>query len=113
MLYDAYRDNGGKWDITGLSSYAAGSNVPVVLANMQTIQSSYGKPVLQVEFGGPVTKATQTRDALKAFITGIKGFGGLGTFYWEPAGYPSFNSYNSSAWDEATRRPTAAMDGFL
>ena len=110
---NAYRDNGGKWDITGLSSYAAGSNVPVVLANMQTIQSSYGKPVLQVEFGGPVTKAAQTRDALKAFITGIKGFGGLGTFYWEPEGYPSFNSYTSSAWDESTHRPTAALDGFL
>jgi arabinogalactan endo-1,4-beta-galactosidase len=110
---NAYRDNGGRWDITGLSSYAAGSNVPVVLANMQTIQSSYGKPVLQVEFGGPVTKATQTRDALKAFIAGIKGFGGLGTFYWEPEGYPSFNSYTSSAWDESTHRPTAALDGFL
>ena len=110
---NAYRDNGGRWDITGLSSYAAGSNVPVVLANMQTIQSSYGKPVLQVEFGGPVTKAAQTRDALKAFIAGIKGFGGLGTFYWEPEGYPSFNGYASSAWDESTHRPTAAMDGFL
>jgi hypothetical protein len=47
------------------------------------------------------------------FITGIKGFGGLGTFFWEPEGYPSFNNYNSSAWDEASRRPTAAMDGFL
>ena len=110
---NAYRDNGGRWDITGLSSYAAGSNVPVVLANMQTIQSSYGKPVLQVEFGGPVAKAAQTRDALKAFIAGIKGFGGLGTFYWEPEGYPSFNGYASSAWDESTHRPTAAMDGFL
>jgi arabinogalactan endo-1,4-beta-galactosidase len=80
---------------------------------MQTIQSSYSKPVLQVEFGGPVTKAAQTRDALKAFITGIKGFGGLGTFYWEPEGYPSFNGYTSSAWDESTHRPTAALDGFL
>jgi len=110
---NAYRDNGGKWDITGLSSYAQGSNVAGVLANMQTIQSSYGKPVLQVEYGGPVTKPTQVRDSLKQFITGIKGFGGLGTFYWEPEGYPSFNSYTSSAWDESTHRPTAALDGFL
>ena len=110
---DAYRDNGGKWDITGLSSYAQGSNVAGVLANMQTIQSTYGKPVLQVEYGGPVGKPTQVRDSLKQFVAGIKGFGGLGTFYWEPEGYPSFNSYNSSAWDESSHRPTAALDGFL
>jgi len=110
---DAYRANGGKWDITGLSSYAQGSNVAGVLANMRTIQTSYGKPVLQVEYGGPVTKPTQVRDSLKQFVTGLQGFGGLGTFYWEPEGYPSFNGYTSSAWDESTHRPTAALDGFL
>ncbi|MCW8378699.1 glycosyl hydrolase 53 family protein [Streptomyces justiciae] len=110
---NAYQDNGGKWDITGLSSYAQGGNVAGVLTNMQTIQSSYGKPVMQVEYGGPVGKPTQVRTALREFIAGLKGFGGLGTFFWEPEGYPSFNAYNSSAWDESTHRPTAAMDGFL
>ncbi|WP_030434456.1 glycosyl hydrolase 53 family protein [Actinoplanes subtropicus] len=110
---NAYQNNGGKWDITGLSSYAQGSNVTGVLANMKTIQSSYGRPVLQVEYGGPVGKPTQVRDSLTAFVGGIKGFGGLGTFYWEPEGYPSFNNYNSSAWDESSHRPTAALDGFL
>lgn len=110
---NAYRDNGGRWDITGLSSYGQGGNVPGILANMKTIQSAYGKPVMQVEYGGPVGKPTQVRDSLKAFVTGIKGFGGLGTFYWEPEGYPSFNGYTSSAWDETTRRPTVALDGFL
>jgi arabinogalactan endo-1,4-beta-galactosidase len=110
---DAYRANGGKWDITGLSSYGQGGNVPGILANMQTIQTTYGKPVMQVEYGGPVGKPTQVRDSLKAFVTGIKAFGGLGTFFWEPEGYPSFNNYMSSAWDDATRRPTAALDGFL
>jgi arabinogalactan endo-1,4-beta-galactosidase len=110
---NAYRANGGQWDITGLSSYAAGANVPVVLANMHTIQTTYGKPVMHVEFGGPLNKATQTRDALKAFITGLKAFGGLGTFWWEPAGYSPFTTYASSAWDPTTRRPTAALDGFL
>jgi arabinogalactan endo-1,4-beta-galactosidase len=110
---NAYRDNGGRWDITGLSSYGQGGNVPGILTNMQTIQTAYGKPVMQVEYGGPVGKPTQVRDSLKAFVTGIKGFGGLGTFFWEPEGYPSFNNYNSSAWDETTRKPTAALDGFL
>ncbi len=110
---NAYRDNGGQWDITGLSSYAQGSNVPGVLTNMRTIQSSYGKPVMQVEYGGPVTKPTQVRDSLRAFITGLKGFGGLGTFYWEPEVYSPFATYASGAWDSSTLRPTAAMDGFV
>ncbi len=110
---NAYQANGGKWDITGLSSYAQGGNVPGVLANMETIQSSYGKPVMQVEYGGPLDKPTQVRDSLKAFVTGLTGFGGLGTFYWEPEGYSPFTSYGSSAWDPSTKSPTAALDGFL
>ncbi|WP_158852578.1 glycosyl hydrolase 53 family protein [Saccharothrix deserti] len=110
---NAYRNNGGRWDITGLSSYAQGGNVAPVLANMRTIQSSYGKPVMQVEYGGPRDKATQVRDGLRQFITGLKGFGGLGTFFWEPEGYSPFTGYGSTAWDPGTRRPTAAMDGFL
>jgi arabinogalactan endo-1,4-beta-galactosidase len=110
---NAYQGNGGKWDITGLSSYAQGGNVAGVLTNMHTIQSSYGKPVMQVEYGGPLNKPTQVRDSLRAFISGLKGFGGLGTFYWEPEGYSPFTSYGSSAWDPSTLRPTAAMDGFL
>ncbi len=110
---NAYKNNGGRWDITGLSSYAQGGNVSGVLTNMATIQSSYGKPVMQVEYGGPVNKPTQVRDSLRQFITGLKGFGGLGTFYWEPEGYSPFTSYGSTAWDSSTRRPTAGMDGFL
>ncbi len=110
---NAYRSNGGTWDITGLSSYAQGGNIAGVLANMGTIQSTYGKPVMQVEYGGPLTKATQVRDGLTQFITGLKSFGGLGAFFWEPEGYPAFDGYASSAWDPSTLRPTAALDGFL
>jgi arabinogalactan endo-1,4-beta-galactosidase len=110
---NAYRGNGGTWDITGLSSYAQGGNIAGVLGDMSTIQSTYGKPVMQVEYGGPLTKATQVRDGLTQFITGLKGFGGLGAFFWEPEGYPAFGGYAGSAWDPATLRPTVALDGFL
>ncbi|MEW1844637.1 glycosyl hydrolase 53 family protein [Nonomuraea angiospora] len=110
---NAYRDNGGRWDITGLSSYAQGGNVAPVLDNMHTIQSTYGRPVMHVEYGGPLNKPTQVRDSLRAFVTGLKSFGGLGTFYWEPEVYSPFATYGSGAWDPATLRPTAAMDGFL
>lgn len=109
---DNYRNNGGKWDVTGLSSYAQAGNVSGVVNNMRTIQSTWGKPIMQVEYGGPLTKATQVRDSLRQFITGIKGFGGLGTFFWEPEGYSPFTGYDMTAWT-SNRRPTAAMDGFL
>jgi arabinogalactan endo-1,4-beta-galactosidase len=52
------------------------------------------------------------RDSLRQFVTGIKGFGGLGTFFWEPAGYSPFTGYSMTAWI-SDRRATAAMDGFL
>jgi arabinogalactan endo-1,4-beta-galactosidase len=68
---------------------------------------------MQVEYGGPQNKPTQARDSLRAFVTGLKGFGGLGTFWWEPEGYSPFTSYGSTAWDPNTLRPTAALDGFL
>jgi arabinogalactan endo-1,4-beta-galactosidase len=111
-FFNAYRGNGGRWDITALSSYAQGSNVSPILGSMRTIQSTYGKPVMQVEYGGPIGNPGQVRDSLRQLITGIKGFGGLGTFYWEPAGYSPFTGYNMTAWG-SNRRPTAAMDGFL
>lgn len=110
---NAYQDNGGQWDITGLSSYAQGGNVAPILGSIETIQNEYGKPVMHVEYGGPLDDPDQVRDSLREFITGLQGFGGLGSFYWEPEGYPSFSGYYSSAWDENTQQPTAAMDGFL
>ncbi|CAM5279305.1 hypothetical protein SATRM34S_00205 [Streptomyces atroolivaceus] len=61
--------------------------------------------------GGPLGKPTQVRDPLSAFVTGLKGFGGLGTFFWEPQGYaPFIEGNNSCAWDPTTRRPIAALE---
>jgi hypothetical protein len=43
----------------------------------------------------------------------LEGFGGLGVFYWEPEGYAPFTSYTLGAWNSTTKRPTAALNGFL
>jgi arabinogalactan endo-1,4-beta-galactosidase len=112
-FFDTYKSNGGNWDITAFSSYGSGSNIPGIITNMSTIQSRYGKPVMQVEFGGPESKATTVENDLTSYIKGVKGFGGLGVFYWEPEGYSPFTSYALGAWDPTTRRPTVAMNGFL
>ncbi|MDX8056806.1 hypothetical protein SK571_46225 [Lentzea sp. BCCO 10_0798] len=54
----------------------------------------------------------QVRDSVRQFITGTKGFGDLGTSFWDPVGHSSFSGYDMTALT-SNRRPTAAMDGFL
>lgn len=110
---DTYKAHGGKWDVTGFSSYGSGSSLPGIIANMSTVQSRYSKPVMQVEFGGPVSQPTKVENDLTTLIKGIKKFGGLGIFFWEPEGYSPFTNYTLTAWDSKTRRPTAALNGFL
>jgi arabinogalactan endo-1,4-beta-galactosidase len=112
-FFDTYKSNGGNWDITAFSSYGSGSSIPGIITNMATYQSRYGKPVMQVEFGGPVSNPGQTQASLEAYINGVNGFGGLGVFYWEPEGYSPFTSYAMGAWNSTTRRPTTALNGFL
>ena len=80
---------------------------------MATVKSRYGKPIMQVEFGGQVSQPTKVEADLVAYIKGLKSIGGLGLFYWEPEGYAPFVSYTMGAWDSTTKRPTAALDGFL
>jgi cellulose binding protein with CBM2 domain len=74
---------------------------------------AYGKPFMQTEFGGDVSKVSTTKAALVAYIKALKSAGGQGIFYWEPEGYSPFTGYNMVAWDSSTRKPTAIMDGFL
>jgi arabinogalactan endo-1,4-beta-galactosidase len=112
-FFDTHKSNGGKWDITAFSSYGSGSEIPGIVSDMATAKSRYGKPVMQVEFGGPVSKPASVKADLTTYIKGLKGFGGLGIFYWEPEGYSPFTSYTMGAWDSTTKRPTAALQGFL
>jgi len=111
-FFNGYQSHGGNWDVTGFSSYGAASAAPAIVANMKSARDTWGRPVMQVEFGGRYDRATQTRDAMTAYINGLKGFGGLGLFYWEPEGYSPFTTYTMGAWDPATRRPTVALDPF-
>ncbi len=111
-FFSRYAGNGGKWDMSVFSSYGSASLASGIVGNMKKISSAYGKPFMQSEFGGPVSKASSTKSALLAYITALKSNGGQGIFYWEPEGYAPFTGYANVAWDSATRKPTAIMDGF-
>jgi arabinogalactan endo-1,4-beta-galactosidase len=112
-FFNAFHGNGGKWDMNGFSSYGSASLAAGIVGNMKSISNAYGKPFMQVEFGGPVTNPSGTEAALKAYISALKSSGGQGIFYWEPEGYSPFTGYNMVAWNSSTREPTAAMNGFI
>ena len=111
-FFDTYRSHGGRWDVTAFSSYGSGSAIPGIVANMATVQTRYGRPVMQVEFGGRENAPSTTKASLETYVRGVRGFGGLGVFYWEPEVYSPFATYGMGAWDPATRQPTAALQGF-
>jgi arabinogalactan endo-1,4-beta-galactosidase len=110
--FDVYKANGGKWDVMGFSSYPADSAVDGILANLSTLKSRYGKPVMMVEVGGLVTKAAATATMVRHYVTAMRSSGGLGVFYWEPEGYAPFTTSDKGAWDATTKKPTVVMDQF-
>jgi arabinogalactan endo-1,4-beta-galactosidase len=111
-FFSGFSGHGGKWDMNGFSSYGSASVAASIVANMKSISNTYGKPFMQVEFGGPVSKVSSTESALKAYLTALKSNGGQGLFYWEPETYSQFSGYTMGAWDYYSREPTAIMNGF-
>jgi arabinogalactan endo-1,4-beta-galactosidase len=110
-FFNAYVQYGGKWDITGFSSYGSGSEVSGIVADMANYQAMYNHPVMQVEFGGPENNPSGTQSSLEGYISGVNDFGGMGVFYWEPEVYAPFDTYASGAW-QTNGEPTTALNGF-
>ena len=114
---DALKGGGGKWDITGMSSYPSTSgwaaNNTSVLATMQDVISRYGKPVMVCETGIDVNSAAIGQQMLTDMMTKTASLGnnGLGLFYWEPEAYGGWQNYSLGAFD-ATGKPTIAMSAF-
>jgi arabinogalactan endo-1,4-beta-galactosidase len=111
-FFNAYAGNGGKWDMCGFSSYGSAGVAAGIVANMKSISAAYGKPFMQVECGGQVSKVSSTEAAVVAYINALKSNGGLGLFYWEPEVMTPFATYSMGAWDSATHQPTAIMNAF-
>lgn len=117
-LFDGLKNNGGKWDVIGMSLYPATTNWQQMTAdcisNMNDMISRYGKEVMVCETGMPWDEA----DAAKLFLTdliakskGISNNQCLGVFYWEPEAYNNWNGYTQGAFDNSGK-PTVALDAF-
>ena len=116
-LFDGLKNNGGKWDIIGMSLYPTTANYTTLdaqcLSNINDMVSRYGTPVMVVEVGMEVDQPAITRSFLSDIITkvnSVSGGNGLGVFYWEPEAY-NWQSYGLGAFDN-TGKPTIALDAF-
>jgi arabinogalactan endo-1,4-beta-galactosidase len=111
-FFSAFNSHGGKWDMNGFSSYGSASAAAGLVADMKSVSNAYGKPYMQVEFGGPVSNPSGTQTTLENYLTALRGNGGQGLWYWEPEVYSPFTSYSMGAWNSANREPTSIMNGF-
>jgi len=117
-LFDGLKNNGGKWDVIGMSLYPGPANWTTLniqcLANMNDMVSRYGKEVMVVEAG----MSWDQPSACNAFITdlitktkSITGNKGLGVLYWEPEAYNNWQGYSLGAFDNSGK-PTSALAAF-
>ena len=109
------------YDILGLSlypSYWQGGAYPdwtpkvqQFVANLAPLYQTYGKPIMLVEFGMPVSQPEKARDALAYLFDHTRDFAYfLGIFYWEPEAEHARNGYDYGAFSDG--RPTVALDPF-
>jgi arabinogalactan endo-1,4-beta-galactosidase len=117
-LFDGLKNNGGKWDVIGMSLYPSTSNWSALntqcLANMNDMVARYDKEVMVVEVGMSWDQPGTANAFLADLITktkSVSGNKGLGVIYWEPEAYGNWQGYTLGAFDNLGR-PTTALNAF-
>ncbi|HOV13716.1 MAG TPA: glycosyl hydrolase 53 family protein, partial [Spirochaetota bacterium] len=120
-FFDGLRDNGGKWDVIGMSYYPYWigsdytSTIKSLSDNLLSMAIRYNTEVIVAEIGGDYRAVQNTYDMLIAVMNKISIVPenrGLGLLYWEPEGAEIWSGYKLSAWGN-DGKPTAALDAFL
>jgi arabinogalactan endo-1,4-beta-galactosidase len=116
--FDGLKNNGGKWDVIGMSLYPTKTNWSTLnaqcLANMQDMINRYGKQVMVVEVGMEARLATDCKAFLIDLMNktaSLPNGNGLGVLYWEPQAYGRWQGYTKGAFDDKGK-PTVALDAF-
>ena len=110
-----------QYDMLGLSLYPSywennaypnwNTKVQQFVANLPTLHSSYGKPIMLVEFGMPASEPDKAKAALQYLVGNTKNYDYFqGIFYWEPEAEHDRNGYDYGAF--AGGKPTVALAPF-
>ena len=117
-IFDGLKNNGGKWDVIGMSLYPSTSNWSALntqcLTNMNDMVARYDKQVMICEVGMSWDQATVCNSFITDLISKIKSVPankGLGVFYWEPESYNNWQGYTLGAFDNSGK-PTVALNAF-
>ena len=117
-LFDGLSNNGGKFDVIGMSLYPSPVNWQTMntqcLVNMNDMVVRYGKEVMVVEVGMSWDKPSECGSFLSDLVTKTKSVTngkGLGVLYWEPQAYNNWNGYTLGAFDNSGK-PTTALSVF-
>lgn len=116
-LFGNLKDNGGKYDLIGMSLYPANGEstdyINKAVSNISTLYDTYGKNVIVCEIGMDYTEAEECRDAIAQLMEQGQATGHLdGIFYWEPEAPAGYNGgYKKGCFDGG--QPTVALDAFL
>lgn len=118
-IFDGLKNNGGKWDVIGMSLYPETTNWQTLnsqcLTNMNDMVARYGSEVMLSEVGMDVSATTTSKSFLTDIIAknkAVSGGKGIGVFYREPQCYNNWQGYTKGAFS-TNGRPTVALDAFL
>ena len=117
-LFDGLKENGGKWDVIGMSLYPPvkswrQANEKLAF-NIRDMINRYGCDVMICEVGMSWDEENACYDFLSDLIEKAKSVESgqcLGVFYWEPQAYNGWKGYTLGAFNN-DGSPTKALDAF-
>lgn len=121
-IFDGLKQNGGKWDIIGMSLYP--DMMPETgeaddweqmnndcIANMKALIAKYNTPVMMCEIGVN-WNYEKAEEFFTDFMTKAKQVDQcLGVFTWEPQCYNGWKGYHKGMFDDSGK-PTSAFNAF-
>ncbi len=117
-LFDGLKNNGGKFDVIGMSLYPTPGNWQTLnvqcATNMADMVSRYDKEVMMVEVGMSWDQSAACQAFLTDLVTKVRAITnnrGIGVLYWEPEAYNNWQGYTLGAFDNSGK-PTVALSAF-
>ena len=117
-MFDGLKNNGGKWDVIGMSLYPTPENwearTAACISNINDMVARYNSEVMICEVGMSWDEADSAEIWLKDLFNAVNSVPDqkvLGIFYWEPLAYGGWNGYTLGAFDN-NGRPTKALNAF-